>query len=468
MNLNTAPLDQRLPRTYLVILVVVILIAARILLAVWYAEQVHFVELLNHVILVVLAAVLVHLIDRSVIFKEVIQENKLVIDDLMKRNDFLLAATKGAGIVNIFKSRKEVQEEVTKAVLDGKRKIWLLGVGLNEGFDLDAMIPVLRHKKKDHVDIRIMMLDAFRSTSVFRTFLENDPEMIDDMIADFDRADGQFTGNETYFTTDLCRKFVSICRKLERSHELIADVKFYAHTPICWMVMVDDTVYFQPYVFGAAQQTIGGNGVKKVGRNRSGPSQPESIGDLMPVFAFKEKASPTYDILNLHFRRLWSTSDEDLFTMAARLANKSVLVKKIFEQRLPWFKHVRSVLNPHRSHSSGQRTSEDDRRFPRKNCPGRFAVTFKVKTYGIQQPKSGVICDYSRNGLSITMSNSGDGLAMGNVLLVENAGGSLPHDSEQYPIAAFVLNELLGSTHEYEIVHKSDNRIGLKRVPSVR
>lgn len=55
-----------------------------------------------------------------------------------------------------------------------QKRIWMLGIGLNVRINVKSIFSKLEQKKNAGVDVRILMLDAFRSTAVFRTLLESD------------------------------------------------------------------------------------------------------------------------------------------------------------------------------------------------------------------------------------------------------------------------------------------------------
>lgn len=55
-----------------------------------------------------------------------------------------------------------------------QKRIWMLGIGLNVRINVKSIFSKLKQKKNAGVDVRILMLDAFRSTAVFRTLLESD------------------------------------------------------------------------------------------------------------------------------------------------------------------------------------------------------------------------------------------------------------------------------------------------------
>lgn len=80
------------------------------------------------------------------------------------------------------------------------------------------------------------------------------------------------------FDQKLYSDFTHACDRLRSYPNVGATVRFYTHTPTCWMMIVDNTSHFQPYTFG---------------RSASRHQVSLCIGDNMPVFKFQRQGSRT-------------------------------------------------------------------------------------------------------------------------------------------------------------------------------
>lgn len=135
---------------------------------------------------------------------------------------------------------------------------------------------------------------------------------------------------DPFFHQRLYSDFTHACDRLQSYPNVSATVRFYTHTPICWMMIVDNTAHFQPYTFGrsASKHQVG-----------------LCIGDNMPVFKFQmqPKGKP-FEILEDHFLKLWQTSNLDLSNIETKIANRNTIMRNIFNSHSSWFKHVYEVL----------------------------------------------------------------------------------------------------------------------------
>jgi hypothetical protein len=107
-------------------------------------------------------------------------------------------------------------------------------------------------------------------------------------------------------------------------------VRFYGHTPVCWLAIVDDKAYYQPYTFG-------------------GVSANPEVGFQMPITKLRGRTT-TFRILEDHYNKLWVTSDTDLFLMGTRLKAKAETIWRTFrklreEDGGKWLEHIDGILH---------------------------------------------------------------------------------------------------------------------------
>ena len=465
------PNDPLFPRHYFLILALIILGLVKIL-ADWFHQHLNLFALLDHLLLIMLVALVVHLLDRYLLWKDVITRNRETLEKLTHEQNSLLNSVVEAGIASTYRSRFAARKDISRSIKDANKRVWLLGVGLNVIIDLEQMIHDLENKKNAGVDVRVLMLDAFRSTAVFRTFLESDPSVASKMLKHYEDNTSNPVEKELYFTQRLCSKFEYICRRLRGSEALLGSIRFYAHTPTCWMLLTENDVYFQPYTFGSLPPATR---VEFLGDTRDPKEQftkpdTETIGDLMPVFRFHDvNEGSAYRILVDHFRKLWSTSDEDLFHNLPRQQYKEALLRKIFSERLTWLKHVNGAIHSARKpyeHEPNDTTTDRYRKFVRKICPTIISVSIISKEQGTPLSKHGRIYDFSRYGLGLELDFVNGSFKEGDKVIVTNQqkdAQRTSHENETL-LSSFFAKEMLGEGHPYEIKHIAKKRIGLQMV----
>jgi hypothetical protein len=262
------------------------------------------------------------------------------------------------GLVNIYPMRNEqVFHELRNDIARAQKRIWLSGIGLSEVVPLKELLPMLAEKSQVQVDeerklqVRLLLLDAISSPAVFRTFLESSNQEFNEYLK-ADRHDaGVPLEDHPYFKHQLFNHFKEAYDRLDAVGALKDSVRFYAHNPNCWLAIVDDVAYFQPYTFGGKTSNEQGH---------------FTIGHLMPVFKFRAGSQrDVFALLEDHFQKLWITTDTDLFHVGVRLANRDYFTRMILTIRKHWFKHVYGALHPIRRSQEGK---YKPRLKPRKTC----------------------------------------------------------------------------------------------------
>lgn len=263
-------------------------------------------------------------------------------------NQPLIAAKQLYGLDKIYSSRDECKAEILENLKTAtkREKIWLLGITFSREFVLEGeLLNTLREKHEQDVQVKILAANAIRSIAVFRTFLETSCDEVQKMVK-------ETGGFQRYFDHRFYRKFFDLFDMLRKYARQVQSfqkvVRFYPHSPSCWMVRIGDKViYYQPYVLGRVEDLV-------VPADKDEDAR--TIGDLMPVFKFVDADKKPFRSLINHFEKLWATSDVDLFHMGARVENKDFRLRRIFKERGPWFEHVVEALW----------VEEDRRAYPRK------------------------------------------------------------------------------------------------------
>jgi len=371
---------------------------------------------------------------------QLIDDNRNSIEKSLQTANQLIGTASTCGLTNIYYSRKDVKGDIYGAIENAEKRVWLLGITFSENIHLDELLSTLNEKIAKGLDVKILLLDVFQDTAVFRTFLEStDPEAA--KIIHADRSKSQ--PNDPLFHQRLYSDFTHVCDRLESYPNVGPAVRFYAHNPACWMMIVDNTAHFQPYTFG---------------RSASQHSSNLCIGANMPVFKFQMQPNGRpFEILEDHFLKLWLTSNVDLFHIEARIADRNRIIKDIFDSQSSWFKHVFEVLH---APNGTMPFTIDRRKFPRQtwewNQPPLNVCLQDRKTI-----IRATICNCSREGISLKLEATNLPLNEGQIVTLQ---GTSPKE----PLAAnFIVDHFLEKKRFMvrQIANGSLPIIGLQAVP---
>lgn len=413
-------------------------------------------EIVKHLLLLFSAIMCVHLIEYAYLWWEIfghiknilketlqathqfIDDNKKSLEKSLQTTNQLIGSATTCGLTHIYCSRKDVKGDIYNAIENAEKRVWLLGITFSENVHLDELLSTLNEKLTRGVDIKILLLDVLRDTAVFRTFLESDtPEVAKILNADRMKT---LSIDDPYFHQRLYSDFTHVCDRLGNYPNIGTAVRFYTHTPTCWMMIVDNTVHFQPYTFG-----------RSAGRHQVNLC----IGANMPVFKFQMQPNgKPFEILEDHFLKLWLTSNEDLFHLQARIADRNSVVKDILDSNSSWFRHIFEVL--HAPKGNMPFTSER-RKFPRQtwkwNQPSMNVCLQDCKTV-----IRATICNCSYEGISLKLEAA-------DTLLFEGQVVTLQGESPKEPLAAnFIVDHFLKKKQFVirQITNRSQPVIGLK------
>lgn len=352
-----------------------------------------------------------------------------------------------AGLAHVIKrydSRgdRKLKREICGRVEGARRRVWLLGVALADEVNLNLDLLRSLHSKvgAPGMDVKILLLDALRSPALFRAFLESHAGSpgFEDLVGrqrKRPRPDDEDQGlGDPYYTQPIYSSFMHTHTAMWIAMRDINPaygqaVRYHGHTPVCWLVVTDDTAYYQPYTFG---------------RKATADRQTLTIGNQMPVFKIQREADEgTFSVLEDHFRKLWLTSDSDLFHMGARIADRDRQLYLIFKKRHYWFKTVGAVL----------RNGKDKRQYPRQPCTSTGNVaTVKWRARGADGAEEaaevwGEIVDFSWVSVRLALSEK-NFPAVGAVVRLE-----LTATKPAVLAARYLFQELLRPTnHEFEVV----------------
>lgn len=440
-------------------------------------------DLAEKLLMTICVVLIVHVFDQVYLMDEVTKNTEQVLGSVVGQHVHIIGASDECGIADIYINRLAAKEKLNSDIDEAKSRIWMLGVGLNVRVNVKGMFSALEDKKKAGIDVRILMLDAFRSTAVFRTFLESSKDQVERIIDYYEKLGTQGISDpqkkNSYFSSTLCNEFEATCRALDQTPKLAPCVKFYAHTPMCWLVITDNKAYFQPYTFGKGARKKDSSNAIGIHRTATGD---DTIGDSLPVFKFQShKNTSTFATLEDHFLKLWATSDCSVFHIQARQNDKEGILKRIFETRREWLRHVYNVLYTDRGRESydkppGAKASKssrepDYRLYQRQICPKPVSISFKFKENGNQE-FAGRIVDSSSDGLAIVtdekLDRTLDELKSSKVEVKLDLMHNSTDERVIPNLTNFLSQVLLSENNSFEIRNtspgRSPMRLGLKKV----
>lgn len=338
-----------------------------------------YLELIKHLLLILSAMLGVHFLERAFLWKDIAERNKHSLEEILNPAIELLGSAKKCGLEMLYVDRSTVREDIMPTIRNAQKRVWLLGIAFSEeirlGDVLDECDKLLA--KNGQLDLRILLLDIFRSPAVFRSFLESSKSEVKEML-DFDRT-VESRNLEPYRRVRMFQDFDKAYSFLKNSR-FKQYVKYYGQNPNCWMVVVDDIVYFEPYTFGRGNVTA---------------NQKKCMGALMPVFKFEKKDKVnTFHVLEDHFLKMWLTSNLDMFHITSRIYDSDALIKKIFEERHAWLKHIYGSMY--------LREGTFDRRKLPRICETSIPIATKKGTEEVEL----TITNYSEKGLCLQTVNN--------------------------------------------------------------
>ncbi len=414
-------------------------------------------EVVKHLLLMFSAIMCVHIMEYAYlwweifghiksILQETLQATNQLIDDnrdslekVLQNTHRLVLSAVNSGLTDIYSSRKDIKSDIYNAVENARQRIWLLNVTFSENIYLDQLLSTLNKKIQGGLDIKMLLLDTLRGPAIFRTLLEGTVTEIAKII-DTDRTKTQ--PMDPYFHQRIYSDFAHACDRLQSHPTVGATVRFYAQTPVCWMMIVDDVIYFQPYTLGRSPDQHAIN---------------VCIGAHMPVFKFqKQPQGKSFEILEDHFLKLWLTSNMDLFHIEARIADRSRIVKDIFSSHLSWFKHVYGALYVPKGIDA---SVTDRRKFPRQVWEWEQPSSLSICLEDNKTEIGAAIHDYSCKGMSLITENTLS-LNEGERVILQGAPPAEPL------AASFVIDHFL-KTRQF-IIKRIENRpqpvIGLQAI----
>jgi hypothetical protein len=334
------------------------------------------------------------------------------------------------GITGIYESRAEVWKQFAggkfSLLAERPKHVWAIGISLSADFELGNLLEefILQRPK----NLRILLLDALTSTAVFRDCLES---------SGADALDAITKNKRRYFAHNVYRQFENALDLLmahDRYKEFKNSVRFYRHTPLCWMVRADDVLFFQPYTFGSSRQN----------------EEARTIGSEMPIFRIDRKHSERmFRILVDHGNKLWSTSEGSVHATSIRNECKDSILKSIFALRGDWLRSVCYALYKTEMAGGMRQDRRTEARSMGTSMCGRFSYAYKGETVEAE------IADYTHDSLALWVR---DGLCpRDNETITTKYLPGPPRDGVANDVAQHYIQQFDGKNLVVKVAHAAKN-----------
>lgn len=289
-------------------------------------------EATNHVLIFFLGMFGLQILERTFIWAEIRESIGKEIGIAFGANDRLVKSAKECGVTAFYTDREAASADVRSSIASAEKRIWLLGISLTRHVALNDLLFDLVKKKSNGVEVKILMMDPLCSPAVFRTLLESHLAEVAALQLSLKSEAPLEPHKAGALFRDVQKAAITVSRaQYARLHPC---VKFMAHSAICWMVLTDDVMYYQPYSFGRGQ-----TGEEK-----------DTIGPNFPVLRIENhgvgsKPSYPFDVLEDHFRKVWCTSTTTLDAMRERINQTDSTLKEVADRRREWLEHACAELH---------------------------------------------------------------------------------------------------------------------------
>lgn len=286
------------------------------------------------------------------------------------------------GVSQVHANRSEAMKSFDSTIQSARDRVWLLGATLATDVRLPDILPnVYGSLGADSKKLRVLLGDPYRSPAVFRTLLESDRTLVDEIVKHYELspADREKKDYNPLFVTPSMREFDNIFKMLIADGRFDLSVRFYAHLCSLWMIVVDNKILYQP-IFLPAYHAAGFD-----------IPTPSGAGVVFEVDA----STPT-DLsrsLLAHYELLWNTSDADMLHMRVRWKNKETIMNELFKLRSPWIKNCRDYFR-----RKWQRRGQ--RHICATSPPRGYTIQWMDGTK--ERSAIGTLVDYSSTGLAMS------------------------------------------------------------------
>ncbi len=256
-------------------------------------------EILSKFILTGIIILVAHLLDLLFLKQGLHDEIEAIVSKQMTLSD---GANK-RGLKHVYASREDAQSDILKSIREATKQIWIIAVVQKEHPNLEELLNQLKKKKPSQCTRRILLLDGCSPAAVIRTIMESPADAANSILNYHNSSEDETKkpGSDPYCNEAVYRHFEQNIRVISHYPQLQECIKFYDYTPLCLLVIAENTAFYQPYTFGS---------------HGDDASLERLTGMNMPIFRFEAYTGPkvanhqdTFSVLVSHAERIWDTSD---------------------------------------------------------------------------------------------------------------------------------------------------------------
>ena len=348
-----------------------------------------FYDLFLHLALFLAAVTGAHLLEKAYTWGEITEFTKNALKEVLAPSLQLVDSSNRCGIEKIYVSRKEAVSDILSAIHKSEYRVWMAGIAFSENLKFEEILRLIKPKidKNKEYKFNVLLTDVFKSPAVFRSFIEGDENQVETMLS---YIPGKYKNSEhPYFHHKLFKHFYNSYSTILYDTKIQDFIKYHAHNPNCWLVIIDNTAYFQPYTLGR------GTNVKP---------EKTSIGPLMPVIKFQKNDDVnTFSILVDHFIKLWKTSTSDFYNIKAKYSNREQIINTIFETRSFWLYHVWGALFKYKNNNLHD--LKERREFTRRCCHSDYSIVISMPNGSYSVKIKAKIKNISKNGICLIIDD---------------------------------------------------------------
>ncbi|MBE0689769.1 MAG: hypothetical protein IH587_06565 [Anaerolineae bacterium] len=207
--------------------------------------------------------------------------------------------------VDVYSDQNQARSRIKYLMESAETRLWIMGISLHSFFfqqpSNDLLLTINALAERGKADIRILLIDPDSEQARYRSYRESLFQLEEDIdLEEFSKT--HYKAQRLYRDTWLT---VETIKRLSKKYPNVTG-KLYASAPACFILMVDDSVIVEQYIYGI-------NGIRGI--------VPKILGRQMPVMEYRceppnlfrfDPERAAYLLLEDHFNFVWEHYSRDL------------------------------------------------------------------------------------------------------------------------------------------------------------
>ncbi|MCC6612893.1 MAG: toll/interleukin-1 receptor domain-containing protein [Anaerolineae bacterium] len=207
--------------------------------------------------------------------------------------------------VDVYTDQNQARSRIQYLMENAETRLWIMGISLHSFFNQqpsnDLLLTINALAERGKADIRILMIDPESEQARYRSYRESLFRLDEDIGLD-EFAKSHYEAQRLFQDT---RTTIETIKRLSNKYAKV-NGKLYSSAPACFILMVDDSVIVEQYIYGI-------NGIRGV--------VPRILGRQMPVMEYRrvppeifrfDPERAAYILLEDHFEFVWDHYSRDL------------------------------------------------------------------------------------------------------------------------------------------------------------